>query len=507
MAAGSDLLQMRGISKTFPGVKALSNVDFTLKSGEIHALLGENGAGKSTLIKVLTGVEHPDRGEILLDGAHIRARSPQHAQELGISTVYQEVNLCLNLSVAENIGIGHETMRFGLIDLHAAAQKARQVLGRMGMDINVSRTLGSYSVSVQQMVAIARALTVTSAKILILDEPTSSLDSHEVQTLFEVMRKLKDEGLGIIFITHFIDQVYEITDRITVLRGGELVGSYDTASLPRLALVTRMIGKELDDLEHLAKSKEEGTRHTSTEPLMTVRHLGNKGSIKPFDLDIFTGEVLGFAGLRGSGRSEAARLLFGIDTADTGSIHIDQSEHRRMSPFKAILMGIGMCPEDRKIEGIFSDLTVRENIILALQAQRGWFRFLPIRQQNAIAEKYIKLLRISTPSLDQPVRNLSGGNQQKVILARWLATDPRLLILDEPTRGIDIGTKTEIQQTIISFAEEGKAIVFISSELEEVVRCSNRIMVLRDQQKVGELSGAHVNQSEIMQTIAGSASQ
>lgn len=506
MSSGSDLLRLRGVSKAFPGVKALLNVDFTLRAGEIHALLGENGAGKSTLIKVLTGVEQPDSGEISLDGVHIRARSPQHAQELGISTVYQEVNLCPNLSVAENICIGRETMRFGFVNSREATLKARQILARMDMNINVTRTLSSYSVSIQQMVAIARALNTSAARALILDEPTSSLDTHEVQKLFEVMRKLRDEGLGIIFITHFIDQVYEVADRITVLRQGELVGSYATADLPRLSLVTKMIGKELNDLESLARSKEEVTKHISSEPLMKAKHLGSRGSVKPFDLDIFTGEVLGFAGLRGSGRSEAARLLFGIDAADSGSIQLDRGEYKHMSPLKAILMGIGLCPENRKTEGIFADLSVRENIILALQARRGWFQFIPIKQQNEIAEKYIKILRISTPSLDQPIKNLSGGNQQKVILARWLATDPRLLILDEPTRGIDIGTKTEIQQIIISFAEEGKAIVFISSELEEVIRCSNRIMVLRDQQKVGELSGEHVNQAEIMQTIAGSTS-
>lgn len=503
MAHGSDILQLRGVSKTFPGVKALSNVDFTLRAGEIHALLGENGAGKSTLIKVLTGVEQPDCGEITLNGIPIRARSPQHAQELGISTVYQEVNLCPNLSVAENICIGRETLRFGFINSRESSLKAKQILDRMDINIDVGRTLGSYSVSIQQMVAIARALNIPDAKVLILDEPTSSLDAHEVQKLFEVMRKLKSEGLGIIFITHFIDQVYEVTDRITVLRQGELVGTYETASLPRLTLVTKMIGKELDDLESLAKSKDEVVKHTSHEPLMKVKHLGSKGSVKPFDLDIFNGEVLGFAGLLGSGRSEAARLLFGIDAADSGSIQMDKDDQKRMSPLKAILKGIGLCPENRKTEGIFSELTVRENIILALQAKRGWFQFIPIKQQIAIADKYIKALQIKTSSLDTPIKNLSGGNQQKVILARWLATNPRLLILDEPTRGIDIGTKTEIQKMIISFAEEGKAIVFISSELEEVVRCSNRIMVLRDQQKVAELAGTQVSQAEVMQTIAG----
>ena len=503
MTESNDILRMKGICKTFPGVKALANVDFSLRCGEIHALMGENGAGKSTLIKVLTGVEQPDSGEITLDGKVIQARSPLHAQKLGISTVYQEVNLCPNLSVAENMFIGRETIRYGFIDSRDANTRAKQILERMDIDINVTRTLGSYSVSIQQMVAIARALDIATARVLILDEPTSSLDVHETQKLFEVMRKLRSQGLGIIFITHFIDQVYEISDRITVLRQGELVGTYDTASLPRLELVTKMIGKALDDLANLSQVKEVVTQHTTARPLIQARQLGRKGSIQPFDLKIYTGEVLGFAGLLGSGRSEAAMLLFGIDTPDSGSIQMDQKEIKHLSPLKAILKGIGLCPENRKADGIFNELTVRENIILALQSSRGWFKYLPLKQQYEIAERYINTLHISTPSADQLVKNLSGGNQQKVILARWLATHPRLLILDEPTRGIDIGTKTEIQKMILSLAEEGMAVVFISSELEEVVRCSNRVMVLRDKQKVAELAGEQVNQSEIMQTIAG----
>ncbi len=439
----------------------------------------------------------------MLDGKLIRVKSPQQAQTLGISTVYQEVNLCPNLSVAENMFIGRESIRFGFINSREATRKARQVLNRMDIDIDVTRTLGNYSVSIQQMVAIARALSVSAARVLILDEPTSSLDTHEVQKLFEVMRRLRSEGLGLIFITHFIDQVYEIADRITVLRQGEWVGTYTASALPRLELVTKMIGKELDDLDNLSRSKAAVTKHKAAAPLMAAKHLGSKGSVRPFDVDIFSGEVLGFAGLLDSGRSEAARLLFGIDVPDTGTIHLDKKELKRLSPLKAILSGIGLCPENRKTDGIFDELTVRENIILALQASRGWFRFIPLKQQYAIADQYLETLSIRTPSADQPVKNLSGGNQQKVILARWLATQPRLLILDEPTRGIDIGTKTEIQKMILALAEEGKAIVFISSELEEVVRCSNRIMIMRDRQKVAELTGDQVNQAVIMQTIAG----
>ena len=503
MNEGRTILQMRGICKTYPGVRALSNVDFDLRAGEIHALMGENGAGKSTLIKVLTGVEQPDAGEIQLDGKPIQAKSPGHAQKLGISTVYQEVNLCPNLSVAENIFIGREIIKFGFINSRETNLKARQILQGMNIDMDVTRTLGSYSVSIQQMVAIARALNIAKAQVLILDEPTSSLDSFEVQKLFELMRQLKSDGLGIIFITHFIDQVFEISDRITVLHQGDRVGTFETSSLTRLALVTKMIGKELNDLENLSKSKETVKDHTQAKPLLRAENLGRKGLIQPFDLEIFTGEVLGFAGLLGSGRSEAASLLFGTEAPDSGTIQLDEKEYRRMSPIKSILHGISLCPENRKTDGIFDELTVRENIVMGMQASRGWLNFIPLKQQYEIADHYIKTLRISTPSADQKIRNLSGGNQQKVILARWLATNPRLLILDEPTRGIDIGTKTEIQKMLIALAEGGKAIVFISSELEEVVRCSNRVIVLRDQQKVAELAGDEVNQSKIMQTIAG----
>lgn len=497
------LLQLNNISKVFPGVKALSNVNFDLRAGEVHALMGENGAGKSTLIKVITGVDKPEVGEITLDGKRIRPGSPQHAQELGISAVFQEVNLCPNLSVAENIFIGHETVRFGFIDSADSQVKARQLLKQLDINIDVTRTLASYSVSVRQMVAIARALNIAKAKVLILDEPTSSLDVHEVQKLFEVMLKLKNDGIGIIFITHFIDQAYEVADRITVLRQGELIGTYEIAQLSRIKLVTSMIGKELDDLENLSKSKSEVGKHNSEELFMKIDKLGGKSSIQPFDLNIYKGEVLGFAGLVGSGRTEAARLIFGVDTSDSGTLTINKKEYRHFSPLKAIQNGIGMCPEDRKTEGIISDLTVRENIILALQVGQGWFRYIPLKKQYEIADKFIKSLHIKTPSADQLIKNLSGGNQQKVILARWLATHVEFLILDEPTRGIDIGAKAEIQKMILSLAEEGKAVVFISSELEEIVRCSTRIMVMRDHQKVAELAGDRVSSAEVMQTIAG----
>ena len=503
--SNDSLVTMKGISKAFPGVQALENVDFELKKGEIHALIGENGAGKSTLIKVLTGVERPDAGTITLEAKEIQVKSPQHAQRLGISTVYQEINLCPNLTVAENILIGRQPFRFGSIDWKKLNTQAAQFLQRLGINIDVTQTLGSYSVAIQQMVAIARALEIASAKVLILDEPTSSLDTHETEQLFQVMRQLKHEGVGIIFITHFIAQVYEVADRITVLRNGKLVGTYDTAAVPRLELIAKMIGRNLAELDDMVKIKLEGSQHIKGDALLQAQALGLTGAIEPFDLELHAGEVVGLAGLLGSGRTEMAGLLFGIDKPDSGSVTVNGKPVKRYSPLGSIARGVALCPEDRKAEGIVDDLTVRENIVLAMQASRGWLKYLSMQQQYEIADRYIELLKIATPSPDQPVKNLSGGNQQKVILARWLATNPQVLILDEPTRGIDVGAKAEIQKLVLSLAEEGKACVFISSELEEVLRTSHRIVVLRDREKVNEFTG-EVDEHTLMQAMAGSES-
>jgi galactofuranose transport system ATP-binding protein len=496
------ILTMTGISKTFPGVIALENVDFSLKRGEIHALIGENGAGKSTLIKILTGVEHPDTGTIELDGKLVQVRSPQHSQEIGISTVYQEVNLCTNISVAENIMLGYEPHRFGSIDWKKLNAFAGQALEKLDVEIDVTQPLESYSVAIQQMVAIARSLEITSAKILILDEPTSSLDVKESNKLFDVMQKLKSEGIGIVFITHFIDQVYQVSDRITVLRNGKLVGTYDTPSLPRVELIAKMLGRTITDLDAVSKAKFTKEQKASKKRVLEAKGLGRAGSLEPIDMELFANEVVGIAGLLGSGRTEFANLTFGIDTPDTGTLTVNDSKVNHFSPLESLRIGVALCPEDRKDEGIVGDLTIRENIILALQARFGWFKFLGTQKQYEIADKYIQLLGIITPSPDQLVKNLSGGNQQKVILARWLATDPQVLILDEPTRGIDVGAKAEIQKLVLDLAEEGKSCVFISSELEEVLRTSHRIIVLRDHRKAAEYS-SDVSDQTIIQTMAG----
>jgi galactofuranose transport system ATP-binding protein len=503
MEESSSILSAKGITKNFPGVVALENVDFSLKKGEIHALMGENGAGKSTLIKILTGVEKPDRGTIELDGKLIDVRSPQHAQELGITTVYQEVNLCTNISVAENIMLGHEPqMVIGGIHWRKMNEIAARSLEKLGIKIDVSKALGSYSVAIQQMVAITRSLEFLSAKILILDEPTSSLDAQETKQLFDVMTKLKEEGIGIVFITHFLDQVYEVSNRITVLRNGKLVGTYDTASLPRIELIAHMLGRSLTELDNLSKSKTKVEKSIISKPVLETKEMGKANYLEPTSIDLMGSEVVGIAGLLGSGRTELANLIFGIDSPDTGALFINGNKATHFSPLESLKKGIALCPEDRKAEGVVGDLTIRENIILALQARYGWFKFLDTQKQYEIAEKYIKLLGIITPSSDQLVKNLSGGNQQKVILARWLATDPSVLILDEPTRGIDVGAKTEIQKLVLDLAEQGKSCIFISSELEEVLRCSHRIMVLRDHKLVAEY-GEEVDDQTIMHTMAG----
>jgi simple sugar transport system ATP-binding protein len=406
--------------------------------------------------------------------------------------------------VAENILLGREPRKMGRIDWARMNTLAADTLKRLlGVEIDATRPLGSYTVAIQQMVAIARALYMASAKILILDEPTSSLDVNETEQLFKVMRKLKSEGVGIVFITHFIGQVYEISDRITVLRNGKLVGTYETASITRVGLISKMIGRSLAEFDEMSKTKLESGKHIKREALLKAQGFGLTGAIRPFDLDLHAGEVVGLAGLLGSGRTETASILFGVEKPDSGVLTMNGNLVQDFSPLDSIKRGVALCPEDRKAAGIVDDLTVRENIVLAMQASQGWFKYLSLPEQYQIAEKYIELLSIATPSPDQPVKNLSGGNQQKVILARWLATNPQVLILDEPTRGIDVGAKAEIQKLVLALAEEGKACVFISSELEEVLRTSHRIAVLRDREKVAEFAG-EVDETTIIHAIAGS---
>lgn len=496
------VLEMRNIHKSFPGVKALQGVDFTLCEGEIHALMGENGAGKSTLIKVLTGVYEKDEGQIFLKGTEkaVAIRSPQDAQKLGISTVYQEITLCPNLSVAENMYIGRtEGTLQNWKKMNADADK---ILQSLDIPAKASQQLSSCSIAVQQMVAIARAVDM-DCKVLILDEPTSSLDDNEVQKLFKLMRELRERGVGIIFVTHFLDQVYEVCDKITVLRDGRLVGEYEIKDLPRVQLVSKMLGKELDDMSDIRSEQAVYDKEDAGEAAFEFEGLESTEGIKPFDFYIKKGEVNGFTGLLGSGRSECVRAIFGADRIIGGTAKKNGKTIKLTKPIDAMKNGIAYLPEDRKIDGIIGDLSVRENIILALQVMKGFFKPFSKAEAYKFADEYIKLLGIKTASADTPIKSLSGGNQQKVILARWLLTHPEYLILDEPTRGIDVGTKIDIQKLVLKLASEGMSITFISSETDEMLRTCSRLVVMRDRKVVGELTGEDLTQNKIMGTIAG----
>lgn len=496
------VLEMRNIYKSFPGVRALQAVDFTLREGEIHALMGENGAGKSTLIKVLTGVYEKDEGQIYLKGLDKAAviRSPQDAQALGISTVYQEITLCPNLSVAENMYIGRGK---GLCQSWKKMNEdADKLLKSLDIPAQATQQLSSCSIAIQQMVAIARAVDM-DCKVLILDEPTSSLDEQEVEKLFGLMRDLRAKGVGIVFVTHFLEQVYAVCDRITVLRDGKLVGEYEIKELPRVQLVAKMLGKELDDMSDIKSEAQIYEGDESAVPIFEAEGLQSNAGIKPFDFYIKKGEVNGFTGLLGSGRSECVRAIFGADKVIHGSVKKNGKTVKISKPIDAMKNGIAYLPEDRKMDGIVGDLSVRDNIILAAQVLKGFFHPFSKAEANKFADEYIKLLDIKTASADTPIKALSGGNQQKIILARWLLTHPEYLILDEPTRGIDVGTKVEIQKLVLKLASEGMSVTFISSETDEMLRTCSRLIVMRDRKVVGELSGDELTQSMIMSTIAG----
>ncbi len=488
---------MRGINKSFPGVKALDSVDFKLREGEIHAVMGENGAGKSTLIKVITGVYEKDSGEITLQGEPIHFKSPQEAQNNGIGTVYQEIMLCPNLSVAENMFIGRKAGP--IVNWKQMNEKANRLLEALGIPASPVQELSTCSLAVQQMIAIARAVDM-DCKILILDEPTSSLDEDEVNKLFKLMRVLKAQGVGIIFITHFLEQVYEISDVITVLRNGKLVGEYPTSSLSQIELISKMLGSELEDISRI--QKHEPLVSDTTTPVFECTGLSSVAGVRPFDFAIQKGEVNGMAGLLGSGRSESVRAIFAADKVTGGEVKIKGKRVKIKTPLHAIQHGVGYVPEDRKGDGIIEDLSVRDNIILTLQVLKGFFKPFSVKQAEKFADEYIKKLNIKTPTSSTPIKSLSGGNQQKVILARWLLTNLEYLILDEPTRGIDVGAKVEIQKLVIELASNGMSLTFISSEIDEMLRTCSRLIVMKDREIVGELRGTAVTEQDVMHMIA-----
>jgi galactofuranose transport system ATP-binding protein len=496
----SALLQTQGLCKRFPGVVALDNVDLDLNPGEIHALLGENGAGKSTLIKVLSGAYQQDAGTMELQGRRIAPRTPREAQHLGISTVYQEVNLLPNLSVSQNIFLGREPKHYGLIHWREMHRQSAVLLQGFNLEIDVTRRLDSYSIAVRQLVAIARAVS-TAAQVLILDEPTASLDAGEAQKLFGILRQLKSRGVAILFVTHFIDQVYAVADRISILRNGARVGTFDTHKLPRRRLIEHMLGKELQALEATAPANR---FRVDGSPILELRAVGAAKSVNGLSFSIASGQAVGLSGLLGSGRTETCNLLFALDQPVRGEIRFKGHPVHLKHPRAAIALGMALCPEDRRDAGIIGALSLRENTLLALQARRGWWNPIVKKEQVEIARKAVEELRIATTDIEKPIEHLSGGNQQKAILARWLATNPSLLILDEPTRGIDIGAHLEILQLIRSLCERGMALLVSSSELEEVVAFSHKVIVLRDRKQVAELEGADIREDKIMQVIAAS---
>ena len=502
MADKKPIVVMKGITIEFPGVKALDGVNLRLFPGEVHALMGENGAGKSTMIKALTGVYKINAGSIEVDGKPQTFTGTGDAQNAGIATVYQEVNLCTNLTIGENVMLGHEVRGPLGINWKKTYEKSKKFLAQMGLEhLDPKAPLSSISIAMQQLVAIARAM-VIDAKVLILDEPTSSLDANEVQDLFKIMRKIRDSGVAILFVSHFLDQIYEITDRLTILRNGKFIKEVMTKDTPRDELIGMMIGKSAAELSQIG-AKKAHKDISGESPIVSVKQLGLKGTINPTDLDVYPGQVVGFAGLLGSGRTELGRLLYGADKPDSGTYELKGKKVSISDPYTALCNKIAYSTENRRDEGIIGDLTVRENMLIALQATRGMFKPIPKKEADEIVDKYMKELNVRPNDPNKLIKNLSGGNQQKVLIARWLATHPDLLILDEPTRGIDIGAKAEIQQVVLDLAEQGMGVVFISSEMEEVVRLSDDIEVLKDRHKIAELvNDDTVSQETIVQTIA-----
>ncbi len=504
------LLRMTGISKFFPGVQALNGVHLDVFPGECLGLVGENGAGKSTLMKILSGVYAPDEGQLEFEGSPITLSGPRQAQELGISIIYQEFNLMPNLTVMENVFVGREPARFGFVRQRTLARRTRHLLDQLGVRLRPDAIVRDLSVADQQMVEIAKALS-TNARLVIMDEPTSALSETEVAALLRIIRQLKERGLGIIFITHRLDEVFQICDRVTVLRDGHNVGEAPIAEISADWMVRTMVGRELGDLFQ----KEAAAVAVDAAPALEVRGLGRTGTMRDasaivlddVSLTVRSGEIVGLAGLVGSGRTEVVRALFGADSFDRGQVLVDGQPVVIRSPRDAIRHGIGLVPEDRKTQALVLDLTVRENITLASLSRLVRSGFVRLRAERARAREFVQALGIRTPSLEQRVVNLSGGNQQKVVIAKWLALRPRVLIMDEPTRGIDIGAKAEVHHLMSELAGQGVAILMISSELPEVLGMSDRILVMRRGRIAGELSRAEATQERIMALATGFAGE
>ena len=497
------VLEARGVTKRFAGVTALDSVDFAVRPGESLALMGENGAGKSTLIKVLTGVYQPDDGELLLGGVPAKFARPLDAQRSGVSTIYQEVNLIPLMSVAQNIFLGREPRnRFGLINFPRMYADARALLDVYGIDVDVRRPLRSLALGIQQMVALARSVSI-NARVVIMDEPTSSLEAREVETLFSVVALLREQGIAIVYVSHRMDEIYRVAERVVVLRDGRVVHVGGLAELPRVELISLMLGRSVEKVSRGGTTAFGGSHSSSAPPVLVADDLSRKHQIDGIDIQIRPGEVVGLGGLLGSGRSETLKALAGVMQLDRGSVKIDGKTVRSGSVPAAIRAGIVMLPDDRKAEGIVPGLSVRDNIVLAALPRLSRGGFSSKKNQDAVVDVFMKRLHIKASSPDQIVSELSGGNQQKVMIARWLAMSPKVLLLDEPTRGIDVGAKAEVQALIDELAREGLAIVLVSSEVEEVVEGSARVLVLREGSLETELEGDDVNEGRLLAALAG----
>ncbi len=497
----STLLSMRNINKAFAGIPALSSASLEVRSGEVHALIGQNGAGKSTMIKILTGYISRDSGDISFDGAPFEARSPQDAQRKGISTIYQEINLVPYRSITENICLGREKRRFGLLDWNAMHAEAESLLARFQINnIDVRKPILAFNTATQQMVAIARAIGF-KAKLVIMDEPTSSLDEREVKVLFDVIRQLKAAGISVIFVSHKLDELYAVCDRVTIMRDGRTVRVSDMKDVSKIELVASMLGRDISQVSKHATAFG-GRKGKIGEKVLDVSHLSAGHKVRDVSLDVRRGEIAGLAGLLGAGRTETVRLIFGADKAQKGELTLEGKPFSPSEPMDAIRRGIGFSSEDRKLEGIIPDMSVAENLTLALMPQLAKMGIVDVDQQRVLVEKFIAKLGVKCAGPGQRIRELSGGNQQKVLLARWLAMNPKLLILDEPTRGIDVGAKAEIQTIVKELADQGLAVLMISSELEEVIEGSDRVFVLREGLNVAEFSGKEITEEAVMSAMA-----
>ncbi|TCS65671.1 sugar ABC transporter ATP-binding protein [Primorskyibacter sedentarius] len=493
----TDLIEMSGIGKAFAGVVALRDASLAIRPGEVHAIIGQNGAGKSTLIKILTGVYRRDEGSVQMAGEDLTISTPREAQDAGISTIYQELSLVPLRSVTENVMMGYEPRtRLGLIDWKAAHARTREILARFGVEIDVTRQLGRYSTAIQQLVAIARAVSL-DARLVIMDEATSSLDDQEIETLFSVVRELKKSGVAVLYISHFLSELYEICDRVTIMRDGRTVATHEVAQTTRLGLVSEMLGRDASEIAAAGQTALSGERSKPGATLLEVDGLGTRTGLRDVSFEIRKGEIVGLGGLLGSGRTESARAIFGLDKLLRGEVR-HHAAPVIDTPARAIALGMGFLTEDRKADGIIPHMSVRENITLALLPRLRRFGAVDRARERELVQGYIDALQIKTSGMEQPIRELSGGNQQKVLLARWLALEPEILILDEPTRGVDVGAKFEIQSIIRNQVAKGLAVLLISSEFEELVEGADRIVVLQDGYSVTELQNPGITESALI---------